>query len=383
MREAVIVEAVRTPVGRRNGMLSGIRSEVLAGMVLKELVRRAGIDPSHVDDVIMGCVTQVKEQGKHIGRSATLIAGFPDHVPAIQIERQCGSSQQAVHFAAQAIISGDMDVVIAAGIENMSRVPMNSNIIEAEQYPEELIARYDIPTQFVSAEMIADKWNFSRRQLDEYALQSHLKAAKAQDAGRFVKEIMPVPVVSPDGSTVLFKEDEVIRRDTRLEKLAGLKSLKENGKITAGNASAISDGSAALLVMSREKAQEFGLMPRFRVMARSVTGSDPILMLLGPIPVTAKVLAKSGLSINDIDVFEVNEAFASVVMAWLVETGVDPAKLNPNGGAIALGHPLGCTGARLMTSMMHELERTGGRYGMQVMCEGGGTANATIIERLD
>lgn len=383
MREAVIVEAVRTPVGRRGGMLSGIRSEDLAGMVLKELVRRAGIDPALVEDVIMGCVTQVGEQAWCIGREAALIADFPLHVPGVAIDRQCGSSQQAVHFAAQAILAGDMDVVVAAGVENMSRVPMGSNFKDTT-FSKELTSRYEIIPQGLSAERIADKWGYSRARLDEFALESHQKAIRAQDEGRFDREIMPVEVTLPDGAKTIFKADEGPRRDTSLEKLGSLKTVfKENGKIHAGNSSQISDGAAAVLVMSREKAEELGIKPRFRIVARSVVGSDPTLMLTGPIPATAKVLARAGLSIRDIDIFEVNEAFAPVPLAWLDETGADPARLNPNGGAIALGHPLGCSGARLMTTMLHELERTGGRYGLQTMCEGHGMANATIIERLE
>lgn len=383
MREAVIVEAVRTPIGRRGGMLSGIRSEDLAGMVLKEVVRRAGVDPALVEDVIMGCVTQVGEQALCIGREAALIADYPMHVPGVTIDRQCGSSQQAIHFAAQAIISGDMDVVVAAGIENMSRVPMGLNFKDTA-FSKELTSRYEIINQGLSAEKITEKWGFTRQQLEEFSLESHQRALKAQAEGRLDREIMPIEVTLPDGSKTLFKTDEGPRRDTSLEKLATLKSpFKENGKITAGVASQISDGAAAVLLMSKEKAEELGLRPRFRVLVRTVVGSDPTLMLTGPIPATEKVLAKADLSIKDIDVFEVNEAFAPVVLAWLEETGADPAKVNPNGGAIAFGHPLGCSGARLMTTMIHELERTGGRYGLQTMCEGHGMANATIIERLD
>lgn len=383
MREAVIVEAVRTPVGRRNGILSGIRSEDLAGMVLKELVKRAGIDSALVEDVIMGCVSQVGEQAMCIGREAALIADYPVHVPGVTIDRQCGSSQQAVHFAAQAILAGDMDVVVAAGVENMSRVPMGSNF-QGQEFSRELTSRYEIINQGLSAERIADRWGYSREMLDEFSLNSHAKALKAQAEGRFAREIMPVAITLPDGSKSIVQVDEGPRRGTSLAKLAELRPpFKENGKITAGNASQISDGSAAILLMSRSKAEALGLKPRFRVIARSVVGSDPTLMLTGPIPATAMVLAKAGLGIKDIDVFEVNEAFAPVPLAWLEETGADPAKLNPNGGAIALGHPLGASGARLMTTMVYELERSGGRYGLQTMCEGHGMANATIIERLD
>ncbi|MDI6812900.1 MAG: thiolase family protein [Desulfitobacteriaceae bacterium] len=383
MQEAVIVEAVRTAVGRRNGSFSGTRSEDLAGMVLREVVKRVGVDPKLVEDVIMGCVSQVGEQASCIGRQAALIADYPMHVPGVTIDRQCGSSQQAVHFAAQAVIAGDMEVVVAAGIENMTRVPMGSNF-QGMVFSHELTSRYEIIPQGLSAERIADKWGLSRQQLDEFSLKSHQKALKAQAEGHFEREIIPIEVTLPDGTKAVVKMDEGPRKDTNLEKLAHLKPpFKENGKITAGNASQISDGAAAILVMSREKAQGLGLKPRFRVLARTVIGSDPTLMLTGPIAATEKVLAKAGLSIRDIDVFEVNEAFAPVPLAWLLETGADPKKLNPNGGAIALGHPLGASGARVMTTMLYELERTGGRYGLQTMCEGHGMANATIIERLD
>ena len=383
MLEAVIIEAVRTPIGRRGGILSGIRAEDLAAMALKEVVKRAGVDPALVEDVIMGCVSQVGEQAMCIGREAALIADFPIHVPGMTIDRQCGSSQQAIHFAAQAVLSGDMDVVVAAGIESMSRVPMGSNFKDTT-FSKELTSRYEIINQGLSAERICDKWGFTRQQLEEYSLQSHLKAVTAQEEGRFAREIMPIEVILPDGSRAICQTDEGPRRDTSLEKLATLKTpFMENGKITAGVASQISDAAAAVLVMSNKKAGELGLKPRFRIVARSVVGSDPTLMLTGPIPATEKVLAKAGLSIKDIDVFEVNEAFAPVVLAWVQETDADPNKVNPNGGAIALGHPLGCSGARLMTTMMFELERIGGRYGLQTMCEGHGMANATIIERLD
>lgn len=383
MREAVIVEAVRTPVGRRNGALSVIRSEDLAGLVLREVVKRARIDPGLIEDVLMGCVTQVGEQGFCLGRQAALIADYPQHVPGLTIDRQCGSSQQAIHFAAQAILAGDMDIVVAAGVENMSRVPMGSNVKGTEPSTE-LTSRYEIINQGLSAERIAEQWNLSRQQLDEFSLESHEKALKSQEEGRFDREIMPISVVLEDGSPAIIKMDEGPRRNTSLEKLAALKSpFLENGRVTAGNASQISDGAAAVLIMSREKALELGLKPRFRIVARSVLGSDPTLMLTGPIAVTAKVLAKAGLSLADIDTFEVNEAFAAVTLAWLKDTGADPKKLNPNGGAIALGHPLGASGAKLMCTMMNELERSGGRYGLQTMCEGHGMANATIIERLD
>ncbi|MBA4541488.1 MULTISPECIES: thiolase family protein [Thermoactinomyces] len=382
MREAVIVEAVRTPIGRRNGVLSGIRPDELAAMVLRAVVERAGISPEMVEDVIMGCVSQVGEQAGDIGRIAALIAGYPVEVPGTTIDRQCGSSQQAVHFAAQAIMSGDMDVVVAAGVESMSRVPMFSNMQGAE-YSEKLTSRYEIINQGLSAERIAAKWGFSRAQLDEFSLNSHEKAVKAQKDGRFQQEILPLEVTLPDKGKIIVDKDEGPREDTSMEKMRALSpSFQENGLIHAGNSSQISDGAAALLIMSRDKAEQLGLKPRFRVLARAVVGSDPTLMLTGPIPATKKVLEKAGLTLSEIDVFEVNEAFAPVPLAWLKETGADPEKLNPNGGAIALGHPLGASGARLMTTMMHELERRGGRYGLQTMCEGLGMANATIIERL-
>ncbi|WP_017755165.1 thiolase family protein [Calidifontibacillus oryziterrae] len=383
MREAVIVEAVRTPVGRRNGLLKDIRPDDLAALVLKEVIDRAGISASLVEDVIMGCVSQSGEQAGDIGRVAALIAGYPLEVPGTTIDRQCGSSQQAVHFAAQAIISGDMDIVVAAGIENMSRVPIGSNYQNAPFSPK-LLERYEIIHQGLSAERITEKWGFSRTELDQFSLESHEKALKAQAEGRFEREIVPVEVNLPDGTKTIMTTDSGPRKETTLEVLGDLKpSFQENGRIHAGNSSQISDGAGALLIMSREKAEELGLKPRFRILARVVVGSDPTLMLTGVIPATEKVLAKAGLSVDDIDVFEVNEAFAPVPLAWLKETGADPKKLNPNGGAIALGHPLGASGARLMITMMHELERTGGRYGLQTMCEGHGMANATIIERLD
>lgn len=383
MREAVIVDGVRTPTGKYKGALSGIRAEDLAAKPLKELVRRTGISPSLIEDVILGCVTQVSEQAFDIARQAALIADYPVEVPGTTLDRQCGSSQQAVHFAAQAIISGDMDVVVAGGIESMSRVPMMSNM-QGTELSESLTSKYKIINQGLSAELIAEKWNFSREEMDEFSLQSHEKAIQAQKEGRFKKEIMPVEVTLEDGTKTVIEQDEGPREDTNLEKLAALKpAFKEDGNITAGNSSQISDGASALLIMSREKAEELGLKPRFKIVARTVVGSDPTLMLTGPIPATEKVLKKANLTIDDIDIFEVNEAFAPVPMAWLKETGADPEKLNPNGGAIALGHPLGASGGRLMLTMMSELERTGGRYGLQTMCEGHGMANATIIERIE
>ena len=383
MREAVIVEAVRTATGKRNGQLSEMRADVLAAKPLAEVVKRTGIDPAIIEDVIMGCVSQVGEQSFDIARLAALTAGYPVEVPGTTIDRQCGSSQQAVHFAAQAIMSGDMDVVVASGIENMSRVPMFSNR-QGVDFSPEIKEKYEMINQGLSAERIADKWGFSREQLDAFALNSHQKAVQAIKEGRFNHEIMPLDVTLPDGTKTVAKQDEGPREDSDMEALGSLKPpFKENGSITAGNASQISDGANAILLMSREKAESLGLKPKYKVLARSVVGSDPTLMLTGPIPATEKVLEKAGLTIDDIDIFEVNEAFASVPLAWLQETGADPEKLNPNGGAIALGHPLGASGGRLMTTMMNELERTGGRYGLQTMCEGHGMANATIIERLD
>lgn len=383
MREAVIVEMVRTPVGRRNGSLSGIRADELAAKPLAEVIKRAGISADMVEDVILGCVSQVGEQSGDIARVATLIAGFPVEVPGVTVDRQCGSSQQAVEFAAQAIISGDMDIVLAGGIENMSRVPMGSTR-QGVRPSEQLSSKYELINQGLSADRIAKKWNISREEMDEFSLESHRKAISARAEGHFEKEIMPIEVTLEDGTTAIIKDDEGPRENTSLEKLASLKpAFAEDGNVTAGNSSQISDGAIAILLMSREKAEELGLKPRFKVHTRAVVGSDPTLMLTGPIPATEKALKKANLTIDDIDIFEVNEAFASVPIAWLKETGADPKKLNPNGGAIALGHPLGASGGRLMITMMHELERTGGRYGLQTMCEGNGMANATIIERLD
>ncbi|WP_404355060.1 thiolase family protein [Cytobacillus firmus] len=383
MREAVIVEGVRTPVGRKNGLLKDIRADDLAAEALRALVKRAGLKPEMIDDVILGCVSQIGEQTGDIARVAALIAGFPIEVPGTTIDRQCGSSQQAVHFAAQAILAGDMDIVIAGGVESMSRVPIGSSY-QGVGFSEKLTDRHEIIHQGLSAERIAEKYGFTREELDRYSFESHQKALNAQAEGRFEREIEPLDVTMSDGQLLTVAEDAGPRKETSLEALASLKTVfKENGVIHAGNSSQISDGAAALLIMSREKAEELGMKPRFRILARTAVGCDPALMLTGPIPATENVLKKAGLAIEDIDVFEVNEAFAPVPLAWLKETGADPAKLNPNGGAIALGHPLGGSGARLMVTMMHELERTGRRYGLQTMCEGLGMANATIIERLD
>ncbi|MDF1509095.1 thiolase family protein [Robertmurraya sp. DFI.2.37] len=381
MREVVIVEAVRTPFGKRDGVLKNARPDELAALVLQEVIKRAGITKNLVDDVILGCVSQVEEQAVNIARTAVLMAGFPIEVPGTTIDRQCGSGQQAVHFASQAILSGDMDIVIAGGVESMTRVPMNSTRKESVWSPM-LTSQYEMIHQGHAAERIADKWNLSRQELDEFALQSHQRAVSAHDEGFFCDEIMPIEVKLEDGTKQLVDLDEGPRRDTSLEKLASLKPVfKENGKIHAGNSSQMSDGAAVLLLMSKEKAEELGLKPKCKVLARTVVGSDPTLMLTGPIEATKMVLKKAGLSIEDINTYEVNEAFAPVPLIWLKELGADQKKLNPNGGAIALGHPLGASGARLMITLMNELERSGGRFGLQAVCEGGGMANATIIER--
>ncbi|BAQ09720.1 acetyl-CoA acetyltransferase [Bacillus sp. OxB-1] len=383
MREVVIVEGVRTAVGRRRGSFAGYRADELAAIVLEEVVRRAGVEKGDVEDVILGCVTQYNEQAMNIARTAALIAGFPIHVPGVTIDRQCGSSQQAVHFASQAIASGDMDIVIAGGVENMTRSPMFSNMAEAEPSPK-LTEKHEIINQGHSAERIAEKWGFSREDLDRFSMESHRRALEAIAEGRFQDEIVPVEVPQEDGTIRMMQVDEGPREGSTMEVLGGLPTVfDEEGVITAGNASQMSDGASAVLLMSREKAEELGLKPLARIVARSVVGSDPTLMLTGPIEATKKVLLKAGLTIADMDTYEVNEAFAPVPLAWLKETGADPAKLNPNGGAIALGHPLGATGTRIFVSMLNELKRTNGRYGLIAICEGMGMANATIIERLE
>lgn len=383
MREVVIVEGVRTAVGRRNGGFSDYRPDELAAVVLEELIKRAGINKSEVEDVILGCVTQSGEQGGNIARTAALIAGFPIHVPGVTIDRQCGSSQQAVHFASQAIAAGDMDIVIAGGVESMTRAPMFSNIGDTKPSPK-LTEKHEIINQGLSAERIAKKWELSREDLDRFAYESHQKAITAIDSGKFDAEVVPVVVNRVDGTVETVAKDEGPRPDSTPEVLASLKTVfDENGVITAGNASQMSDGASAVLLMSKEKAEELGLKPLARIVARTVVGSDPTLMLTGPIEATKKVLLRAGLSIEDMDVYEVNEAFAPVPLAWLKETGADPEKLNPNGGAIALGHPLGATGTKLLVSMVNELQRTGGRYGLLAICEGMGMANATIIERIE
>lgn len=377
---AVIVQAVRTPVGRRNGGLAGVHPAQLSAVVLNALVERAGIDPEVVEDVIWGCVQQAGEQAIDIARTAVLTAGWPESVPGVTIDRQCGSSQQALNFAIASVEAGHYDVVVAGGVEVMSRVPMGtSTSVGGSPYPESFLERYDgaRPNQGIGAEMIAEKWGLSRTDVDAFSARSHERAAAAQDAGLFADQI--VPVTTPDGTVV--SQDEGIRRGTTVEKLAGLKTVfKEDGVIHAGNSSQISDGSAALLIMSEEAAAKHGLTPLAKIHTAVVTGSDPVIMLTAPIPATEKALAKSGLSIDDIGVFEVNEAFAPVPMAWQKEIGAPEDKLNPNGGAIALGHPLGGSGARILTDMIFHMRRNNLRYGLQTMCEGGGQANATILE---
>ena len=382
MRDAVIVQAVRTPVGKRNGGLSGIHPADLSATVLNALVDSVGLDAKEVDDVVWGCVGQIGEQGVNIARNAVLAAGWPESVPGTTVDRQCGSSQQAVHFAAAGVISGQYDIAVAGGVESMSRVPIGSSMGTNGQSPYSplQLARYDgvVPDQGVGAEMMAQKWSLSRQQLDAFGLRSHELAAQAQDAGLFDGQIIPVDA---DGTAVT--RDEGIRRTTSLEILGGLKpAFRADGVITAGSSSQISDGAAALLVTTSENAARLGLRPIARVHTAVVVGDDPVIMLSGPIPATAEALRRSGLKIGDIGTFEVNEAFASVPLAWLAETGADESLVNPHGGAIALGHPLGGSGARLMTTMIHRMRNEKIRYGLQTMCEGGGLANATILELL-
>ena len=383
MPEAYIVEAVRTPVTRKGTALSEVHPADLGAHVLNALVERSGIDPAVVDDVIFGCVDTIGPQAGDIARSCWLAAGLPEHVPGTTIDRQCGSSQQAVHFAAQAVMSGTQDVVVAGGVQNMTKIPISAAMYAGQAYGFDdpfsgstgWVKRYgDQPvSQFHAADEIARRWDISREEMEQWSYQSHQRALAAIAEGRFKAEIAPVGDVA---------EDIGPREDTTLEKMASLKTLQEGGRVTAGVASQITDGAAALLVVSEAALKQYGLTPRARVHHISVRADDPILMLTAPIPATAHALKKAGMTIDQIDTVEINEAFASVVLAWLKETGADPAKVNPNGGAIALGHPLGATGARLMTTMLHELERTGGRYGLQTMCEGGGQANVTILERL-
>jgi len=380
MREVVIVEAVRSPVGKREGKLSAMLPVHLAARVLQALIARAGIDAALVQDVIFGCVTPLGEQGANIARLAVLQAGLPVQVPAVTINRMCGSSQQAIHFAAQEILSGDMDVVIAGGIEMMSRVPLGSDW--PQEWPTDF--PYALVHQGMSAEMMAEKWGLSRSELDRFAFESHVKAAAATRRGDFSREIVPIDVTLPNGTTETLTVDEGIRFEPDLVKMGKLQpAFKPDGVITAGNSSQISDGAAALLLMSADKAAQLARSgkPRARLVARVVVGSDPVLMLSGPIPAARQALDRAKLRLDDMDAIEINEAFASVVLAWQKEVQPDPARVNPNGGAIALGHPLGATGAVLMTKLLHHLERIGGRYGLQTMCIGHGMATATIIER--
>ena len=388
MQNAVIVDALRTPLGKRNGRLKDWHPVDLAGYTLKALVERNGIDPTLIEDVIMGCVMQVGEQSLNVGRNAVLAAGLPDTIPGTTIDRQCGSSQQAAHFAAQGVMAGAYDVVIAAGVEVMTRVPMGSAIADGKYgfpFGPAVSARYapegGLVPQGVSAEMIADKWGITREDMDRFGARSQALAAQATAEGRFEREILPVN----DAEGKLMTKDEGIR-ESPFEKLQQLKpafrSEEDGGRVTAGNSSQITDGASAMLIMSEEKCRALGLTPRARFVNFGLAGDNPQLMLTAPIPATQKALAKAGLTMGDMDITEINEAFASVVLAWEKELHPDMSKVNPNGGAIALGHPLGASGTRLMTTLLHELERTGGRYGLQTMCEGGGMANATIIERL-
>ncbi|MFZ4583856.1 MAG: thiolase family protein [Acidimicrobiia bacterium] len=383
MTTAVIVDAVRSPLGRRNGSLKDVLPVDLAAHVLRSLVERNQLDPALVDDVIMGNVMQTGDHALNIGRNAALAAGFPESVPGVTIDRQCGSSQQSLHFAAQGVMAGEYDVVIAAGVESMTRVPMGATLTAGSNPFGSMATRYpNLVPQGLSAELIAKQWNISREQNDRFSLESHQKAAKAREEGRFEQEIAPTKVTTDDGE-VLFDFDEGIRPDSSIEKLASLKpAFSEDGVITAGNSSQITDGASAVLVMSEDKANALGLRPRARFVSFALAGVDPVTMLTGPIPATQKILKKSGLSLDDIDLVEINEAFAPVVLAWEQELHPDMSKVNVNGGAIALGHPLGASGGRLMATLLNELERSGGRYGLQTMCEGGGMANATIIERL-
>ena len=384
MPTAVIVDAVRSPLGRRNGKLKDTHPVDLAAHSVRALVDRTGIDPAIVEDVIMGCVMQVGDQAVNIARNSALAAGFPETVPGTSIDRQCGSSQQAAHFAAQGVMAGAYDVVIAAGIENMTRVPMGASFLPGSQpFGPKMLERYPgLVPQGISAELIAEKWNISREDNDRFSVESHKRAATATAEGRFDREIVPIEINGENGTETM-RTDEGIRPDSSMETLAKLKpAFKEDGVVTAANSSQITDGSAAMLVMSEEKAKELGLTPRARFHAFALAGVDPVMMLTGPIPATTKVLERAGMTLDQMDIIEINEAFAPVVLSWEKEHHPDMSKVNPNGGAIAIGHPLGASGARLMATLLNELERTGGRWGLQTMCEGGGMANATIIERL-
>jgi len=381
MREVVIVEAVRTPIGRRNGKLKDMHPVVLGSLVLKEIVRRAGIEPEQVEDVVFGCVSQVGEQSLNVARNAWLTAGFPVTTPATTVDRQCGSSQQAIHFAANLIQSGVCDVTIAGGVESMSRVPMGSNAVSpGVPFPPELMELYDLVPQGISAELMARKYGISRKAMDEFSVESHHRAAEATAKGYFTSQLLAVDI--SNGQPEVFAKDEGIRANANYEATSALQpAFNPEHSITAGNSSQISDGAAAVLLMSLDKAKQLGIKPRARIRAQAVVGTDPVLMLEGPIPGTAAVLKRAGLELNSIDLFEVNEAFASVVLAWQKETGADLKKTNVNGGAIAVGHPLGASGAILMTRLLHELERRDLRYGLETMCCGGGIGTATIIDR--
>jgi len=383
MPTAVVVDAIRTPLGRRNGQLAGWHPVDLLAHVLATLAIRNDLDPASIDDVITGCVSQVGEQALNVGRNALLAAGFPASVPGTTVDRQCGSSQQALHFAAQGVMAGAYDVVVAAGVESMTRVPMGSSVLGADPFGTRLVERYpDLVPQGISAELIAERWNLTREQLDAYALGSQERAARATAEARFDRELVPVPVVL-DGRSRPMTADEGIRPDTTTERLAALKpAFKPDGVVTAGNSSQISDGAAAVLVTSEEAAVRLGLTPRARIVEFALAGDDPILMLTAPIPATARLLDRAGLALDAIDRIEINEAFASVVLAWAHEVHPDLDRVNVNGGAIALGHPLGASGARLAATLLCELERSGSRLGLQLMCEGGGQANATLFERL-
>ena len=393
MREAVIVDAVRTPLGRGkpNGQLAGIHAVDLLAHALKSAIERTGIDPLEVDDVVSGCVSQVGEQGVNIARNGWLAAGFPVETPGTTVDRQCGSSQQAIHFAAQGVQAGAYDLVIAAGVESMSRVPMGTNAqVGGMPFGDSVLKRFNLVPQGISAEMIAEKWDISREVLDQVGYRSQVHAGQARDSGRFEREISPIRVKSGDAEGIVSTDEGI--REASLEAMANLKpSFKPDGKVTAGNSSQITDGASAVVITTPEKAEQLGLKPRARFHTFALAASDPVIMLTAPIPATQKVLKRANLSMDDIDVVEINEAFASVIVAWQRELGLDPgevtevnenARVNPNGGAIALGHPLGASGARLMTTLLHELERRGARYGLQTMCEGGGMANAAIIERI-
>ena len=392
MAQAYIVEAARTAGGRRGGALKDWHPADLGAQVLNALVDRSGIDPASIDDVIVGCVSQVGEQSFHIGRNLVLASKLPDSVPAVSIDRQCGSSQQALHFAAQAVMSGTQDLVVAAGVESMTRVPMGTPTLLPMQaglgvgpWSQAIKDRYGVNefSQFAGAEMVARNYQMTRETLDSFALESHRKAAEATENGRFDEEIIPVTIVDTEGREQRHFRDEGIRYDASMEGLAALKTLKPDGLITAGNASQVCDGASGVLIASERAVKEHGLTPVARVDALTVTAGDPVIMLMEPVPATRRILERSGRRLEDIDLFEVNEAFASVPLAWLNEMGADPARLNVNGGAIALGHPLGATGTKLMTTLVHELRRRGARFGLQTMCEGGGIANATIIEVLN